>query len=273
MPTIVTHIRPHLDEICAIWLLRRYLPAWRDASVEFVHTDELEPPIIDNDERVHVGVGRGQFDEHKGDLGECAASLVYRHLNESVVLNQNERKALDRLVEWVRQEDNGQLMALPGREFSVPAVLAGHYTGKGSESQELLDFGSQVMDALLIGMRLEVELDVDWENRQELDTPYGKTVALVSDTRGKIDARAYSQGFDVLVRISPSGDYAEIRARAGTDIDLTPVRDALKTADVGADWFFHHSKKLLICGGELTGHARTTSLELPALLQLIQESK
>lgn len=272
MPTIITHLKPHIDEICAVWLLKRYLPNWRNAEIKFVHTDELVPPIIDNDERLHVGVGRGQFDEHKGDLGECAASLVYRHLNETVVLNANERKALDRLVEWVRLEDNGFHMSDKDREFSLPAVLEDHFLAKGKDSEAMFELGSVLMDALLIGMRNQVELAADWEKRVEFDSPFGPAVALTSEARA-VDPKAYGEGFTLFVRRDKSGGYSEIRARADVTVDLTPVRDALQQADPEADWFFHHSKKLLINGGELPGQARLSGLDLKQLVELVKKAE
>jgi hypothetical protein len=116
-----------------------------------------------------------------------------------------------------------------------------------------------------------VELAADWEKRQEFDSPFGPAVALTSEARA-VDPKAYSEGFTVMVRRDKSGGYSEIRARADVTVDLTPVRDALQKADPEADWFFHHSKKLLINGGELPGKARLSSLDLKQLVELVKKA-
>lgn len=71
MKNLVTHLRPHLDDVCALWLLRRYLPEAKDAEIGFVATNERGGDVHDSADTVHIGVGRGMFDEHKGDVGEC----------------------------------------------------------------------------------------------------------------------------------------------------------------------------------------------------------
>ena len=36
MKTLVTHINPHLDDIAAIWLFKKYHPDFKDAKIEFI---------------------------------------------------------------------------------------------------------------------------------------------------------------------------------------------------------------------------------------------
>jgi hypothetical protein len=272
-PTIVTHVKPHIDDICAAWLLKRYLPAWRGAEMKFVPPDTLEPPVTDTPEKIHVGVGRGQFDEHKGDIGECAASLVYRHINKSVVLNANERKALDKLIDWVLREDTGKLLSDPNRPFTVPSILEDIYLAKGKDSEAVFELGSTILDALLVGMRNQVDLDADWQKRTEFKTAVGgQAVALISNAR-QLDSYAYSQGFDLFLRQTPDGRYTEIRLRAESDSDLKAVRDGLAKTDYGADWFFHHSGKLLLNGGDMTSRARLTSLGLKELTEILTSAE
>lgn len=80
---IVTHHRPHLDEMYAIWLLRMFgkslFPNVENAILVFLKK-ELEHTYGDD---LYVGIGFGQFDEHRpnGRLeNTCAAILVAEHL-------------------------------------------------------------------------------------------------------------------------------------------------------------------------------------------------
>ncbi|MEK7092362.1 MAG: hypothetical protein AAB907_01925 [Patescibacteria group bacterium] len=36
MKTIITHTSPDLDAITSVWIVKRFLPEWHDALVEFV---------------------------------------------------------------------------------------------------------------------------------------------------------------------------------------------------------------------------------------------
>ena len=36
MKTLVTHINPHLDDIAAIWLFKKFHPDFKDAKIEFI---------------------------------------------------------------------------------------------------------------------------------------------------------------------------------------------------------------------------------------------
>lgn len=83
---VVTHERPHLDEIFAFWLLRKYgekfFPGISSAQLEFVQNG---PNLQLPDNVIALGVGGGMFDEHPSHNGErkreeCAATLVAKFL-------------------------------------------------------------------------------------------------------------------------------------------------------------------------------------------------
>jgi hypothetical protein len=92
--TIVTHVRPHLDEILAILFLRRFgesrFPGVSTAKLVLWDAGPLTPdrrPASDyaNEGYVLIGVGGSRFDEHatldtERRQGECAASLMAREL-------------------------------------------------------------------------------------------------------------------------------------------------------------------------------------------------
>lgn len=85
---LLTHVAIHLDEIFAIFLLRKY----GEAKFPGVTTSELCPVAgdprgddnsFDADGVIPVGCGGGRFDEHRPNgrvAGECAATLVAKHL-------------------------------------------------------------------------------------------------------------------------------------------------------------------------------------------------
>ncbi len=120
MKVVVTHTSPDLDAITSVWLIKRYLPGWEDAKVEFVPAGErlgtsvadknfLVPhsqtarhansenfisslrkdisPIeqIRGNDVIHVDTGMGPLDHHQTSSDKvCAASLTWEY-----VKNQN----------------------------------------------------------------------------------------------------------------------------------------------------------------------------------------
>ncbi len=88
--TIVTHLKPHLDEIVAIWMLWRWgkekYPGVDQASVEYwtggKSPDGRSAEEWEADGCLLIGVGGGRFDEHRNGTAspECAATLVAKDL-------------------------------------------------------------------------------------------------------------------------------------------------------------------------------------------------
>lgn len=248
MKTLVTHVRPHLDDICALWLLKRNLAEYKEAVLSFISADPKGVKLEEGPDTVHIGVGRGRYDEHKGDIGECATTLVFKDVAPKIT-DDVARAALERIVGWVRKEDLGQLATIPYREFAVPALLEGAYEPLNKNNDRLTEFGFGLLDALFAKQKSEVRLEREWENRREFDSRFGRAVALVTAERGA-DALAYGRGFPIIVIANPSGTYLTVRADAKSDIDLTSVAEAVRAEEPEVDWYLHHSKKMLISGGE-----------------------
>lgn len=87
--TILTHLRPHLDEIAGIYQLRNWgngrFQGVQDACIKFLTTSRLpnnvRPKTLEKKGILPLGVGGGLLDEHpsligKRKHGECAATLV-----------------------------------------------------------------------------------------------------------------------------------------------------------------------------------------------------
>ncbi len=110
---ILTHERPHLDEIVAIWLLRRFgeqrFPGISTARVEFTSIRRLaeagrKPEDYEAEGTVLVGIGGGRFDEHPTldegrKAGDCATTLVARELGVS------DDPSLAKILRFVRAAD------------------------------------------------------------------------------------------------------------------------------------------------------------------------
>lgn len=88
--TIVTHERPHLDELAAIWALRHWGPqryrGIEGARIEFfdqaVHLDDRSEDAWLGDGYLFIGVRGGRFDDHPHERfpEDCAFTLVLKDL-------------------------------------------------------------------------------------------------------------------------------------------------------------------------------------------------
>ena len=269
MKTLITHLRPHLDDICAFWLLKRYLPEAKDAALDFIATNEKGGNVINDPDLVYVGVGRGKYDEHKGDIGDCATTLVWKDIGPKAAIDARERRAVEKIVAWVFLEDTGKLNAEPYRFFSVPAMIEGYFDSRGRDSKTVTQFCFDMLDAMIVAQRNEVLIEDDWKKRIEFDSRYGRAVAVVGTAR-QIDAFGYSHGFPLVAIVNPDRTYHTIRADAASDIDLTPTWEKIRAAEPEASWYFHHSKKMLICGGDDAPGARLSSLTMEELIALLK---
>jgi hypothetical protein len=264
---LVTHHRPHIDDICGMWLLARF---WRPRSTptfRFVSSSERDPG--DNTE-VWVGVGRGQFDEHKGDIGESATTLVYHFLlAEHVIFSPLQKAALDGLVRWVRDEDVGLHDAVENRALSIAAMLRSHFDLHRHDSTALVSFGFTLLDDIFAAMVNSEALVVDWQNRVEFDGAWGRAVAVESAAYG-VDDFAYQQGFSLLVLLNPARGFRAYRAAARSTVDLTETYETVKRVEPKADWYLHHSRKLLICGSDVAPDSHLSKLSLQDLIRAVQ---
>ncbi len=268
MKRLITHIRPHLDDICALWLFKRYLPEAKDAEISFVATNAKGGDTHDDADTACIGVGRGKYDEHKGDIDDCSTTLVWKDILTKVQFDPAEQKAVQKIVDWAFLEDTGRLGAEARRSFAVPAMIEGFYDGHSRDSLQVTVFGFTMLDAIVVAQRNEVKIENAWATRKEFTSRYGKTVAVVGDARG-LDAYAYGRGFDLIAIMDTSGKYHTYRANATSTIDLTTTRDLLAKIDPTAEWYFHHSKKMLICGGDHSPHTPTSKLSFEQFIEAI----
>ncbi|MEA3249664.1 MAG: hypothetical protein U9Q03_04910 [Patescibacteria group bacterium] len=268
MKTILTHHRPHLDDVCAMWLLKRFLPDYQNAGIDFANAGPVEGGADEADpNKTYVGVGRGKFDEHKGDHGECSASLVLAYVREKASLEGNITKALGRVVDWVLLEDTGKLAMIEYRDFSVSAVLRGEYDRAGKDSHAVASIGFAILDALLHTQFNLIRLEKDWEKRIEFESMVGLAVAIETSAHDA-DVFAYRKGFNLVVTMNVAHSYHSIRASVESGIDLTPINDELKRREPDAGWFFHHSKQMLICGGDLAPNVMPSRLSMDQLIDV-----
>lgn len=266
MKTIYTHVNPHLDDVCAIWLLQRFTADWKIARVKFLSA-RMKPQETSRS-AAYIGIGRGKYDEHKGDIGETATTLVWRDV-KSHIKNPLDMAALEMLVKWAKREDLGQYMGNPERPFSMVIAVEQQWSGTVSNETNLKT-SFAILDAILRHLRDRAIVERDWKNRLEFKTKWGRGVALATSSRG-VSVYAYEQGFVLCARVDKKQGFRGISAHAGSRVDLTAAAAKLRTLDPHAEWYLHHSKKLLLSGSRVAPGMKVSKLPLEKLIEVVRE--
>lgn len=265
--TLVTHINPHLDDIAAIWLCKKFHPGFGEAEVEFISASKSSQMSGDDENTIYLGVGRGKFDEHKGDLEDCATSLVWKYLKENNFVPQDEFKmaALEELVEWVRLDDLGRLTSLSFGEFSVASLIRVYGSEKGFHSKDSLRLGLEILERILRVLVNKHRALKDWQKRVEFKTKWGKGVGVVSEyvNRSFCDSK---EG-DIFLMVDPKFKSVQFYTPKEA-IDLEPIYQEVKKLDPQADWFLHQSHKMVICGSGSAPSGVPTSLDFDNLIEV-----
>ncbi len=309
MKIIVTHTSPDLDAISSVWLLKRFLPGWQDASVQFVPAGERlgkgkwEPPTdgnpvepIEENEVIHVDTGLGPLDHHQtNDENVCAASLTWKYVQKENSDFKNpatdrmvvKKEAIERIIGVVVAIDHFKEVFWPEptadyQEFSLFGLLEGLKIAKPNQDTLYLDFGMESFDLILHNFenRIWAEREIA-ENGKVFESTFGKCIGFetINDTVLKL---AQKMGYQLVIRKDPRKGYVRIKARPSSgdqrsevggqkkDIDLTPVYEKLKEMDSGATWFLHVSKKMLLNGTAKNPKMKSTKLSLDDIIEVIK---
>jgi len=272
MKILVTHQFPHFDDIAGFWLFQRFVPGWKKAKYEFmklqgqhIFTYKMKP-VDSNANVIHIGVGRGKYDEHKGDIGKCAALLVYEDLLRRRRIPKQLKPALDRFLEVILLEDTGRLMELPYRPFYLAAALRAI-----PESLERTELGLRMMDAVFKYIQDEMQAEEDVNNGIEIATRYGPAIVVksISPWTTSVATRC---GYVIVGYVNPKMQWRGVVAKAGTSIDLSRLNEAVRQLEPKADWFFHHSKQMLLCGSASATKVKTSKFSPDKLARLIENT-
>ena len=267
---LVTHINPHMDDIAAIWLFKRFNPEFSDAQIKFLPTAieavtwEGKPADSDPDV-IHFGIGRGRYDEHKGDINDCATSLVWRDVKDKA--EGLEKAALQEIVDWETLDDTGRLSQGEYPEFSIPAWIRPKDATKIESSYEAMKLGSEILDRLLQVLVRKQQSLKDWESRVEFQSIFGKAVAVVSET---VDRGFCKQNpGEVFLMKDPKKGYAQFFTPSQT-IDLEPLYEKLKELEPQVGWYLHQSHHLVICGSNSSPNEEKSKLSLGELIEVVK---
>lgn len=304
MKIIVTHTSPDWDAITSVWLIKRFLSNWENASVVFVPAGErikgskMKIPNnnedeaierIGNDEVIHVDTGMGPLDHHQTDsLAVCGASRTWDFVKKQHDGGEkwfNRVDAVERIVNIIVAIDHFQEVYWEGakedyQEFSLLGLLEGLKYQKPGEDNFYLLFCMECLDAMVYTFenRAWAEKEIK-EKGIEFDTRFGRGIGIetMNDTVLKL---AQKLGYAVVIRKDPrSGfvriktlperaDYSNDQVKPGVDFTLTT--EQLKKMDPEATWFLHVSRKMLLNGTTKNPNMVPTRLSLQQIIDVVK---
>lgn len=268
MKTLVTHINPHLDDIFAIWLYKKFHPQFEDSKLEFIsaNRDSAKDESVD---KIYFGTGGGKFDEHfESKLGECAGSLVWKDILSSHLAPKDEieKKALEELVEWNRLIDTGQAPSSDFSEYSLQSILRPPVNDDDT-SKKSVELGEEILDKLFAIIKNKKKAEADWEKRIEFESSFGNTVAIKSDAVGRAFVKQ-KKGANLFLMLDPK--YGSVQFFTPKDLDLEPIYKKIKQIDPEADWFLHQSHHMVICGSGSSPDSKISKLSFEQLIDIVK---
>lgn len=265
MKTLITHINPHLDDISAIWLFKRFFPEFKDAQIEFINASRDAGVTEESADKIFLGTGGGKYDEHKGDLEDCAASLVWKDIKSRGLAptDEIELKALDELVEWNRLIDLGRGETADFGAYSIQAFIRSKESTQES-SLKSLKLGEEILDRVLELLKKAKLSEKDWEGRVEFDTKFGKAYAVKSETIDRVFCR--EKGGDLFLMYDPAHSSAQFFTPS-FEIDLEPIYQKVIALEPNSGWFLHQSHHMVICGSS-SAPEHKTNLSFEKLIEI-----
>ncbi|MCL6096858.1 MAG: hypothetical protein M1444_04240 [Patescibacteria group bacterium] len=306
MRIIVGHTSPDLDVITSVWLIKKFLPGWEKAGVQFVPAGEavgrtsqaglrLTDPIekMGRNLVIQVDTGLGPLDHHQTQSDKaCAATLTFDYVMKELEgsgqpLSKEKFEALQRIVNVILEEDHFKEIFRSDpladyHEFLLGGILDGLRLEKPDQDEFQVDFIAQALDALLhqFENRIWAEKEIK-ENGTEFNTRFGKGIAfeVINDSVIKL---AQKMGYYIVVRKDPRKGYVRIKGRpnevqssklkvrSSKDIDLTLAYEKLSKMDPNATWFLHVSKKMLLNGTVKNPKMNPTKLSLNDIIEVLK---
>jgi len=152
MSIISTHLRPDLDAIASVWLLKRFVPAFHNATVEFANTATADANTLARAAAV-VDTGgiydaaRWRFDHHQLPGAQstmtCAARLVWDELRR----HGADVADLAPLIALVHDGDSHHPHAATSDTVGLHALLRA-YEQRDPSDHGVLAFGKVLLDLL-----------------------------------------------------------------------------------------------------------------------------
>lgn len=280
MKIIVTHISPDLDAIASVWLIKRFLPGWTNAKVEFVPAGLTldKQPADENPHITHVDTGLGQFDHHQNDEDTCATKKVFNYLKNKHLLKEKLIKPLKRMVNVINNVDHFREVFLPKPDddiydFLIVGILDG-LRMKFQNDAQMTETGELILDGILRTFINKINAEKEIQKGYIFKTKWGKAIGLESNNE-EASRLAQKKGYFLAVRKSPKKGHLRIKVSPNLLVgpELLVLYDLLKRKDPKATWYFHPSGQMILNGTTKNPNTIPTKLSLNEVVDIIKKVK
>jgi len=285
MKLIITHINPDFDAITSIWLVKKFLPGWQDAEVDFIPAGETyqEKKVDSDPDILHVDTGLGKFDHHQNNTFTCAAEKVWLYIKEyfkdknNSPISTRKKEAIDRLVALVNDIDHFGEVFWPDPDndrydLIIERIFDGWKQKYPDQNHRLCSWGIDCLDGLYQILRAKVYAEQELEKAKVIKSPWGKALA-VETINDEVIKLGQKKGYKVVIRKDPRKDYLRIKSLPSKEIDLTPLYLILKKTDPEATWYLHPSCNMLLNGTTKNPKTKPTKLTLDEVVEIIENLK
>ena len=301
--SILTHERPHVDEIVAIWLLRKFgeqrFPGVGTATVSFTSIRRLaeaglKPEDYEARGTLLLGIGGGRFDEHPTleqdrKTGDCATTLVAKELGVS------DDPSLAKILRFVRAADvDGN--ASP---FDISYVVKLLHAKHPDDPHRVIEWALVAIEAKYqeqLRFFTVVKPEFDAKARVEEITVGKKRLRIVtidSDEDGihKYARSEYGGRAAVVIQRRSTGNVA-VFGNKQAGVDLREAAKLIRLAEREAkglklaadderllaegyapgaeEWFYHRQGQMLLNGSLTQADVPATRLSLDRIAELVK---
>jgi hypothetical protein len=299
MKIIVTHLSPDLDAIASVWIIKKFLPGWKDALVEFVPAGNRMERVKNNpdfeneaiilhagDEIMHVDTGMGPLDHHQtSDQNVCGASRCWDYVQAKITAGQPMKKehiaAVSRIIKIIVEYDQFLEVYRPDaaadwQEFSLFGITEGLQYLRPGEDAYYVDYGRTALDYLQSYFENKVWAENEMAAGVAFETRFGKAIGLETVNESVVKL-AQKKGYVLVARKDPRRGHVSIKTRPNNPatpdekrIDLTLAAEQFRKMDPDATWFLHVSKKMLLNGSTKNPKMVPTKLGLEDIIKVLK---
>jgi len=301
--SILTHERPHLDEIVAIWLLRKFgeqrLPGVATAAVSYTSMRRLaeaglKPEDYEARGILLLGIGGGRFDEHPSmeegrKADDCATTLVAKELGISG------DPSLAKILRFVRAADvegnaspfdisyvvkllHAQYPSDPHRviEWALVAIEAKYEEQRRFFTVVKPEFDAKAkVEEVTVGKRRlrMVTIDSDEDGiHKYARSEYGARAAVVVQRRGSGNVAVFGNK-QAGVDLREAAKLVRLAEREAKGLELAPDEERLLSegyAPGAEEWYYHRQGQMLLNGSLTQADVPPTRLSLDRIAELVK---
>ncbi|OGK16364.1 hypothetical protein A2774_02820 [Candidatus Roizmanbacteria bacterium RIFCSPHIGHO2_01_FULL_39_12c] len=275
MKIIVTHMSPDLDAIASTWLIKKFLPGWSDATINFVSAGKTlhDKSPDSNPETIHVDTGLGKFDHHQSADLTCSTKKVLDFLNREKHIKKNLQKPLEILANFAIDDDHFLEIYYPEPtadryEFLINNLIDGLKIVL-VEDIKLTEFVFTILDGMLEKLKLKV-ISIQELNNGIVFTSYLGKSFIIETGNDEVLKSAQKAGYNLVIRKDPKYGNIRIKTPPDPNLDLTPLYNKILKLDKEGYWFFHSSKHMLLNGSPKRPDQKASPLTVKKLVEIIK---